>query len=64
MRPLMTLAEAAAQTPFNPATLRRAIKTTDPSVFPPPLKAKQDGRGRYLITAKALTEWIESLEDA
>jgi len=39
------------------------MTATDPSKFPPPLKAKRGGKG-YKISAAALDEWVESLEDA
>ena len=63
-KPLMTLAEAAACTPFNPEHLRRCIRTTNPTPTMPALRAKKDGRGRYLITDTALREWISAMEDA
>jgi hypothetical protein len=62
-----TLAEAAEATGLSRATLHRAIHTTDPRSFPPPMWAKRagtDGRGKYLIPAKELERWVESLPDA
>ena len=64
MKSLMSLEEAAAETPYTAKTLRRAIQTTDPKSFPPPLKAKRGARGAYAITDTALREWINSLKDA
>lgn len=64
MKPLMTLDEAAAHVPFSKDTLRRAITTTDPHSFPPPLKGKRDSKGRYLVTDRALIAWIDSLPEA
>ena len=58
-----SLAEAAAQTPFSIDTLRRAIKTTDPTSFPPPLRAKKPSKG-YVILARDLDAWLDSLADA
>lgn len=60
----MSLAEAAAETPFSVKTLRKAIQTTDPASFPPPLRAKRGARGSYVITDDALREWIDDLPDA
>lgn len=64
MKPLMTLAEAAGLTPYHPEHLRRCIKIKQPTPTMPALKAKRDGRGRYLITDKALQAWIDAHEDA
>lgn len=64
MKALMNLKEAAAETPFEEKTLRKAVRATDPTVFPPPLRAKAGPRGQYLITDRALREWIDSLGDA
>lgn len=66
MKALMSLEEAAAETPYSVKTLRRAIHTTDPDpdAFPPPLRAKRGSRGQYAVTEDALREWIESLKDA
>lgn len=67
-RILYDLEGAAQQVSHSPKLLRRAIHTTDPKSYPPPLAAKvagkQDGRHRFLITHKALVEWAESLPDA
>ncbi|MDM8086316.1 hypothetical protein QUV83_16195 [Cellulomonas cellasea] len=64
MKALMKLKDAAAETPYDEKTLRKAIRATDPTVFPPPLRAKTGSRGEYLITDTALREWIDSLADA
>ena len=64
LKPLMTLSEAAACTPFNRETLRRAIHNKDPHTFPYVLRAKKDTKNRLLITDRALLAWIELLEDA
>lgn len=61
---LMTVAEAAALTPYGPRVLKQAIHATDPNAFPPPLKAKRGSKGQYLVTDKALDDWVESLPDA
>ena len=60
----MTLKEAAAETPYGEKTLRKAVHATDPAAFPPPLRAKAGPRGAFLITDRALREWIDSLADA
>jgi hypothetical protein len=58
------LADAAARTPFSVPTLRRAIQATDPTAFPPPLRAKKDSKGRLIILPRDLEEWLDSLPDA
>lgn len=50
--------------PCSVDTLRKAIKQTDPEAFPPPLKAKVNGRGEYYILAKDLDDWLERWPDA
>ena len=62
-RLVYSLAEAAAQVSHNEATLRRAIRSTDPNTFPPPLRAKRNGR-RFLILHDDLVAWAASLPDA
>lgn len=53
--------------PVSEATLRRAIHTTDPNAFPPPLKAKRMGRGsnaKYVVWSEDLKAWHELLPEA
>jgi predicted DNA-binding transcriptional regulator AlpA len=57
---LKDAAEAVGQ---SQATLRRAIHATDPTAFPPPLRAKSTSRG-FLILATELDRWLGSLPDA
>lgn len=64
MKAAMSLAEAAAETPFSIDTLRRALRATDPRTFPPPLRAKRDSKGRHVVLAGELQRWLDSLEDA
>jgi len=64
MKPLMTLEEAAAQTPFSTKTLRRAIHTDGSDETLPPLKAKRDSRGRYLVRDTDLIAWLDAFPDA
>ena len=60
---LMSLAEAASQTPYSTTVLRAAI--TQPKDCPwPPLKAKRGSRGEYLVPARSLEEWVDTLPDA
>lgn len=58
-----SLKAAAEQVEQSEDTLRKAIKTTDPTSFPPPLKAKRDGK-KYLVLHSELVRWAESLPDA
>lgn len=64
---LYTLPEAAAEVSVSVDTLRRAIRSTDPAAYPPPLKAKNAGSDKkpsYRIPHAALVAWAESLADA
>lgn len=60
-----TVLEAAEAVSLSHATIRRAIHTTNPNSFPPPLRAKQAGGpgGKYLISVDELKRWFESLPD-
>jgi hypothetical protein len=61
-RLVYTIEEAAEAVRMSVTTIRRAIHTTDPHSFPPPLKAKQASR-RQLIPADELARWVASLPD-
>lgn len=61
---LLSLEEAAALTPYSVSTIRKAIRSTDPAAFPPPLKAKKDSKGKYAIRTADLESWIDELPDA
>lgn len=59
------LREAAQIAGCSVATLTRAIHTTDPTSFPPPLAASRLGassRARYLVREDVLAEWIAVCE--
>jgi hypothetical protein len=61
------LAEAAEQVSVSVSTLRRAIKTTDPNAFPPPLAAKNvgtDAKPSYRVSHVVLMAWFDRLQDA
>lgn len=64
MKALMTVAEVAAETPWGQGVIRDAIRSTDPSTFPPPLRAKRGPRGQYVVRDVDLVAWIESMPDA
>lgn len=53
--------ELAEVTPYSEDTIRRAIKATDPRVFPPPLEAGKDTKG-YLILATDAQTWLERIK--
>ena len=61
---LLSLAEAAALTPYSETTLRRAVRATDPAAFPPPLKGKRDSKGKVTVLPRDLQAWVDSLPDA
>lgn len=60
---LMTLAEAAAETPYGTKVLRAAITQPKDCKWPP-LRAKRGSRDEYLVPLQALDAWIEALADA
>jgi hypothetical protein len=55
--------EAAAAVSQSEATIRRALHSTDPTAFPPPLSAKRAGK-KLLIPATELDRWVASLPNA
>ena len=59
-----TVHEAAELTPWSHDVIRKAIRATDPTAFPPPLKAKRGPRGQYIIRPADLEAWLDSFEDA
>lgn len=62
-----TVEDAAEQVSQSVKTVRRAIASTDPTAFPPPLRAKRQGdrtNSAYLILHDDLVAWAESLRDA
>ena len=65
LKPLMTLREAAEQTPRGVGVdVLRAAITQPVGTYWPPLRAKRGSRGEFLIPATALLEWIDALPDA
>lgn len=59
--------EAAAAYGVSVSTLRRAAHATDPSEFPPPLKAKRKGDGPKAglsFHRKWLDDWFDRWPDA
>jgi hypothetical protein len=66
----LSIADVTKVTPFSQKQVRAAIHATDPAAWPPPLRAKvtsrnADGSPRsYVVLAKDLDAWLESLPDA
>lgn len=63
----LPLAEAAAAVGLSVDTLKRAIHATDPTGFPPPLRAKRAGNASnagYLVLVSELERWVNSFPDA
>ena len=63
MKAAMTLAEAAAETPWGPDVLRKAIKATGADrdgrpTFPPPLQAGKAGK-KYFVLEADLRAWLD-----
>lgn len=69
MKALMSLKEAAAETPYDERVLRQGVEKArqgiDNGKFPPPLKArrgdKRGGHDRILVTDTDLKAWIAAL---
>lgn len=64
-----TIDEAAEEASVSTSTIRRAINATDPTAFPPPLRAKRTGgkdakKFEYRILHTALEAWVHSWRDA
>jgi len=60
----LSLTEAAELTPYSVATLRRAIRTTDPNGDIPPLLAQTGPKGRYQIMRVDLVAWLRAFPPA
>lgn len=63
MKAAMSLVEAAAETPWSPDVLRKAIKTTGVDrdghpTFPPPLVAGKAGK-KYFVLEADLRAWLD-----
>ena len=54
---LLTLTQAAEMTAMSVDTIRKAIRTTDPDAFPPPLRAKRASKGLRVLLSD-LTAWM------
>lgn len=67
MKLAYTVREAAVAAGVSQTLIRRALHTTDPASFPPPLAAKQLGAAKNsgrLIFADELRRWVASFPDA
>jgi hypothetical protein len=57
-----TLDQLADATPFSQSTWRRAIaKAKDDGIFPRPLPAHRDSKGRAVVLATDAQSWLEDL---
>jgi predicted DNA-binding transcriptional regulator AlpA len=64
---VLRIADAAAYTAQSESTIRRAVHTTDPAAFPPPLKAKKQGthpKAPLQFLRRELDAWLEQFPDA
>lgn len=62
-----SIPEAAVESGKSESTIRRAINTTDPNAFPPPLRAKRESdakNARKFILHPDLMAWLDSYPDA
>jgi hypothetical protein len=55
--------DAAAAVGVSERTIRRALRNTDPSQYPPPLipDGRHGERGPFAFKASTLTAWVEAL---
>ena len=61
----LQLREAATIAGVSVATLTRAIHTTDPESYPPPLRASRVGassRARFQVREDDLAAWLDECE--
>lgn len=52
--------------PVSLNTVQRAIHTTKPDAFPPPLRAKRVGHGltaKYMVLSADIDDWLERFPD-
>lgn len=62
-----SLPEAAAKSGMSLSTIRRAVNTTDPRAYPPPLKAKRESdakNAKKFVLHKDLEDWLDRYPDA
>lgn len=58
----MTAKEASEVVPFSEITLKRCMKRAKPVEGElPPLRAKKDPQGRWIVTDKALEDWMNQV---
>lgn len=55
--------DLADATPYSQDTIRRALRATDPTVFPPPLMGEQDQSGRWLILRAQAEDWLRAIQE-
>ena len=61
----LTVEEASRLVPYGPQTIKKCCKKTkavDGEL--PPLEARKDMRGRWIVTDEALAEWMEAILNA
>lgn len=61
VRRLYRMKHLVEATDYSDDTIRRAIKATDPTRFPPPLEAGKDARG-YFVLPHDLDAWLEAIK--
>jgi predicted DNA-binding transcriptional regulator AlpA len=64
---LFRIAGAVEYTGQSESTIRRAVHATDPTAFPPPLKAKKQGthpKAPLQFLRRELDAWLEQFPDA
>ena len=58
----LTVKQAAEIVPYDPQTIKKCCaKTVAADGELPPLEARKDMRGRWIVTDEALREWMEAI---
>ena len=61
----LTVEEASRLVPYGPQTIKKCCKKTQSGAGElPPLEARKDMRGRWIVTDEALREWMEAILNA
>ena len=61
----LTVKQAAEIVPYDPQTIKKCCaKTQAVAGELPPLEARKDMRGRWIVTDEALREWMEAILNA
>ena len=61
----LTVKQAAEIVPYDPQTIKKCCAKTQAGAGElPPLEARKDMRGRWIVTDAALGKWMEAILNA